>query len=36
MDAASQNLLLMLLCYAYIVALILVSDRLPLAETARR
>jgi dolichol kinase len=36
MDAAPQNLLLMLLCYAYIVALILVSDRLPLPEAARR
>lgn len=36
MEAAPQNLLLMLLCYAYIVALILVSDRLPLPEAARR
>ena len=36
MDATWQNILLMLLCYAYIVALILVSDRLPLAETAKR
>lgn len=36
MDAAWQNILLMLLCYAYIVVLILVSDRLPLLEAARR
>ena len=36
MDAAWQNMPLMLLCYIYIVALILVSDRLPLQEAARR
>jgi phytol kinase len=35
-DAAWQNIPLMLLCYVYIVTLILVSDRLPLHEAARR